>query len=505
MTSSKDSDATKSVADSASTGGSSKSVAPARTFANPLWHTLATRQGADTHERDADAVAARVGRLPAGSAARSAGASPASGDALDDASRAFFEPQVGGDLSGVRLHTGAAAADLARSAGARAYTVGRDVMFGAGEYQPQSREGTQLLAHELAHVAQQSRAPGAGASLHRAVTNWTPPVRADELGKGFDARTTEVPIAGGAPGFDKFSVFVPSGAAADINKVHIFFAANAVAGANANDVMIHGLRAAADSHDQILIGVPGFDAPPKPGYQSITTAQIQACLTAAGRANTTIASIRLTAHSRGHRGLEQTLMKNLISTSLIERVVILDAFYQDTQKAIAGAGIDKAKVRQYDLVDALGTQQGQRSRIAGDQRILFSATLPGTKHSVTDYFAAIGYVRVLNDLVATKPSVATQVANEPQITKQLASVTLPSRGSFMTFGSGTLGVDLNTWITKNSAALDAILDVDNDPAKGGLLDFINSFDLLGFGAGLFTRYIAAHHFFVAEVAHELFE
>lgn len=71
--------------------------------------------------------------------------------------RAFFEPRLGVDLSGVRVHADAEAARLAAGLSARAFTTGSEVYFGAGEYRPQSSEGRRLLAHELTHVVQQRR------------------------------------------------------------------------------------------------------------------------------------------------------------------------------------------------------------------------------------------------------------------------------------------------------------------------------------------------------------
>jgi outer membrane protein OmpA-like peptidoglycan-associated protein len=59
----------------------------------------------------------------------------------------------------VRIHDDQVAADSARALSARAYTVGRDIVFGAGEYAPGTAAGRHLLAHELAHVVQQRRAP----------------------------------------------------------------------------------------------------------------------------------------------------------------------------------------------------------------------------------------------------------------------------------------------------------------------------------------------------------
>lgn len=81
------------------------------------------------------------------------------GHALDPATRGFFETRMGQDFSDVRVHTDAQAAQSAREVQARAYTVGRDLAFGAGQYDPHSATGRKLLAHELAHVVQQRNAP----------------------------------------------------------------------------------------------------------------------------------------------------------------------------------------------------------------------------------------------------------------------------------------------------------------------------------------------------------
>jgi len=69
--------------------------------------------------------------------------------------RQAVESQVGVDLSPVRVHTGARAAQAAESLQAHAFTMGRDVVFGHAQYQPATASGRALLAHELAHVAQQ--------------------------------------------------------------------------------------------------------------------------------------------------------------------------------------------------------------------------------------------------------------------------------------------------------------------------------------------------------------
>ena len=79
-----------------------------------------------------------------------------SGQPLDGGTRQFMETRMGQDFSQVRVHTDAQAAESAQAIQARAYTSGRDVVFGSGEYQPGSEAGKRLLAHELVHVGQQS-------------------------------------------------------------------------------------------------------------------------------------------------------------------------------------------------------------------------------------------------------------------------------------------------------------------------------------------------------------
>jgi hypothetical protein len=82
------------------------------------------------------------------------------GQPLPGSTRAFFEPRFGRDFSQVRVHTGAQVAESARAVNARAFTTGRDVVFGAGQYAPGTGEGRKLMAHELTHVVQQSGSDG---------------------------------------------------------------------------------------------------------------------------------------------------------------------------------------------------------------------------------------------------------------------------------------------------------------------------------------------------------
>lgn len=78
------------------------------------------------------------------------------GQPLDAATRAFFEPHFGHSFSQVRVHTDAKAAESARAVNALAYTVGQSIVFGTGQYAPETAAGQRLLAHELMHVVQQA-------------------------------------------------------------------------------------------------------------------------------------------------------------------------------------------------------------------------------------------------------------------------------------------------------------------------------------------------------------
>jgi hypothetical protein len=77
------------------------------------------------------------------------------GQALDEQTRSFFEPRFGHDFSKVRIYADSRAHQSARAVNALAYTVGRQIVFDADQYRPNSPDGRKLLGHELAHVLQQ--------------------------------------------------------------------------------------------------------------------------------------------------------------------------------------------------------------------------------------------------------------------------------------------------------------------------------------------------------------
>jgi len=84
--------------------------------------------------------------------------SPSAGETLPESTRELMESRLGEGFDDVRIHIDEEAADRARNVGANAYTIGRDIYFGKGNYAPHDREGQRLLAHELTHVIQQNHA-----------------------------------------------------------------------------------------------------------------------------------------------------------------------------------------------------------------------------------------------------------------------------------------------------------------------------------------------------------
>ena len=99
----------------------------------------------------AEVAPPQVAALPAHSIPRRGG------QPLEPSVRRFMQERTGFDFANVRIHADAEASASASRLAARAYTVGSDIYFDRGQYQPASHEGRTLLAHELAHVVQQSQ------------------------------------------------------------------------------------------------------------------------------------------------------------------------------------------------------------------------------------------------------------------------------------------------------------------------------------------------------------
>jgi hypothetical protein len=141
----------------------SPSDAASRRFAPVLRRCACGGSGGPTGECE-ECRKKRLQRSPSSPSASAAESAPAAvhdvlrspAQALDSSTRAFMEPRFGHSFANVRVHADATAAESASAMGARAYTVGRDVVFASGRYAPASPEGRKLLAHELTHVVQQS-------------------------------------------------------------------------------------------------------------------------------------------------------------------------------------------------------------------------------------------------------------------------------------------------------------------------------------------------------------
>ncbi|NMY43486.1 DUF4157 domain-containing protein [Pseudomonas sp. WS 5013] len=156
--------------------------------------TAISRPG-DACEREADEVAERMLNMPESPAlgARASAAGPrlqashgpdhtlegataptiaqdvlySPGQPLAPAARAFFEPRFMHDFSKVRIHVGSGPTRATQALQARAYTVGNDIVFGAGQYAPGTHEGRRLLGHELTHVVQQGAGTARGPLIQR--------------------------------------------------------------------------------------------------------------------------------------------------------------------------------------------------------------------------------------------------------------------------------------------------------------------------------------------------
>jgi hypothetical protein len=129
--------------------------------------------GSDLYEQEADRLAARMVDPSSDNLQLKSVSSPSpsvdhsalvndkiqqfksGGAALDLGTRSYFEGKMGVDLSQVRVHKDQSTARFAQSINARAFTLGNHIGFGSGQFNPQSRQGKELLAHELVHTQQQ--------------------------------------------------------------------------------------------------------------------------------------------------------------------------------------------------------------------------------------------------------------------------------------------------------------------------------------------------------------
>lgn len=330
---------------------------------------------------------------------------------------------------------------------------------------------------------------------------WSPLIRSDEAGPAGPGGNDR--LADRSFRYEDFLVFVPAGATADLtNRVHVFFSAGGVGGAGSH-VEHHGLRGLADAHSRILIGVQG-----RPGQAfTISHQQIVAALASTGRP-ATVASITLSAHSRGNAGLAATLQRRLIPASLIEHVTVLDASDQ-ARTIVAGlraSGIPLSRV----TADIVTTGQFGTFPAGVTKRSMDPAAI-----------RAIGYARLINDAQA----LGRVSPFPPAISALAAALPLPPRGSFTTEDPPPAGkVNINAFSRDpaHRAALAALrADERGVPNVGALAGseetsayaFVEWNDLLNLRDSTAPRDtwrsvspgIYSHHLFVSEIGGELFD
>ncbi|WP_370423259.1 DUF4157 domain-containing protein [Streptomyces sp. QH1-20] len=121
------------------------------------------------------------------------------GRSLDPETRSDMEARLGADFSDVRVHTGSAAHESARDVGARAYTVGNDVVFQRDAYDPSSHAGRTTLAHELTHVIQQRSGPVEGTEAPGGIRVSDPGDRFEQEAVATAERVMSQPAPAAAP------------------------------------------------------------------------------------------------------------------------------------------------------------------------------------------------------------------------------------------------------------------------------------------------------------------
>ncbi len=472
--------------------------------------------------------------------------------------RASMEELFGTGLAEVRVHTDSRAAKSAAALSAQAYTVGHEIVFGADAYAPETLAGACTLAHELVHVLQQRGLPASqvGAAADLAVSDPADPLELEAESITGEARLgrspstpsrgisglvqrqtamaqteTATPIRAGEGAlinynFGQFSIFIPDNVELstradrkDITnlKVHLFFAAGDVQTSDTNDLLLHGLRSASDQSDWVTIGVPGVLG----GWNTISDAQIAACLRSLGLVPPPVA-IRITGHSRGCDSVVATVAGKLLSTP-IERVVLLDEAVEHvpTTQTLPGGAPDPARgsvrVNRVKNLVQLGIPAANITSYEVTNKSVNMATgasakVPGAAYIDLDpiCMAAIGEARLIEDAMAVDPAVNAAATANPKIISLVQNLHLPPRGSFTTGPAAGTKVSIQDFClepTDPAAPPGAPrlikASIKDIMAGRTLIDFINSRNLARYSTVPDWTGLAAHEFFVAEIAHEL--
>lgn len=295
-------------------------------------------------------------------------------------------------------------------------------------------------------------------------------------------------------------LFIPSANDPGSNKIHVCWGP----GSPGSEALTCALRVALNAVGWLLLVIPGAD----PGFVTISAEEIVEILRKVGRPPR-IDALRLSAHSRGFRGLAATLNKDLlvqrngtavapkVGPGLVERLINFDAYYFDFAKAINASNIPASKVFGYRVtVPSVGTPTPGNWSASASQTIDFSPVLTGVR--------AVIYSRLIQDSIA----IGKHTQNPPA-GRTLADITgrlltnLPPLGDFSSRSSPT---DFRKYCKDNAAAIrNCMRDEQNTDldhaAKGPLIEFVNGNNLADIGA--FTAAIWPHQLFVAEFAHEV--
>jgi hypothetical protein len=324
---------------------------------------------------------------------------------------------------------------------------------------------------------------------------WFPIIRSDE---GLPGSGGVDKLADRTFSFGEFMIFVPTAATkVTTNQVHVFFSAGGVLDASSH-VEHHGLRGAAETGGWILFGVHG-----DPGKAfTISESQVKAGLASIGRAGQ-IASVRLSAHSRGNGSMARTLREVLFTPSLIDHVNVLDG--SDFSKSL-NEGFRRSKVPSSRITaDVVNTGKFDRKGVTN-----LGIDSAGIR--------ALGYARLINDAVATG-----RVTSVPAgVQAKVNALALPPRGSLSAVDPVPPGkTAINAFMTKNKAALAALREgeggYDNVQQEAGLINtsayaFVEWNNLLNLNDEDQPRTtwrsvapgIYSHHLFVAEIAADVF-
>lgn len=323
----------------------------------------------------------------------------------------------------------------------------------------------------------------------------------------------------------KISAPPPGQPAATSTKVAVFFSPGDVTGSwQSNAVLVHGLRAAAEGGDRVLISVFGISGTRGDGWAAITNAAITACLDRAGLP-TALGTVRLISHSRGAGGLKQTLLRRTL-TATVDKIIVLD---ESTTFGAGGGNLEPfirgaAPARAGDPGITMAPGGG------GVSYQVVALPLAGTTQTpkINEACArAIGYSRLIKDAVTEKASVVQDLFGPAPAAPTVASpdwtgiwpqvLNLPPRGQFSTQTPTPAGMtDIYGFCRTNARAIAAMeanvaaeLAEEKKPRASWNVNIIQKSprafcEVHNLGIGNLGLRIDAHHYFVAEIAHELF-